>query len=262
MNSFPNTIAQQFLKDKGFYHGAIDGLWGPLSQAAAVAWQASTQPVPATPAPPPASLPPPTRTGPAGLISESGYYDLATLQPIPGGVELSNVYFLVIHATCGATGQSSVDGWKSKGDGVCAHFVIERDGTVIQCRPCNLTCGHAGESTWRDPVTGETHHNLNDCSIGIELANAESDPGALAWARKQSGFKSIQARHPNGGPVQEWECYPTAQISAVEALAAALIARYGIHSVVGHEQIAPDRRDDPGPAFPWAAFRESINFRA
>lgn len=251
-----NAIAQTFLKDKGFYHGPIDGLWGPLSESAADAWKASTEPKPSSTAP----LPAPTSTGPATLLSEKGWYQPAIFQPIPGGSDLTNVIFLVIHFTSGATGQSSVDMWRKKADGICAHFVVERDGTVIQACSCNLTCGHAGESKWRDPVTGEVHHNLNNCSIGIEIANAGSDSGALGWARRQPGFKSIQARHPNGGPVQEWECFYPAQLAAVERLSVALIARYGIHSVVGHDQIAPDRRDDPGPALDWPKFRKAINF--
>ena len=251
--SISNTIAQTFLAERGFYHGKIDGLWGPLSQAAADAWCAASKPAPA-----PAQVAAGSVVGDASLITSDHWYRLATLQPIPGGYKLSNPLFLIIHATSGATGQSSIDGWRAENDGVLAHFMIERNGDVTQCRRCDLTCGHAGESQWRDPVTGTTYHGLNSWSIGIELANATADSGALAWARRQPGFKSIEARHSNGGPVQEWECYPTAQINALQLLSGALIARYNIHAVAGHDQISPDRRDDPGPAFPWKEFRRAI----
>lgn len=71
---------------------------------------------------------------------------------------------LVIHFTSGASGQSSVDFWRTpQAKGACAHLVIDRDGSVIQCRPFNRTCGHAGQSAFKHGYTG-----LNSCSIGIE----------------------------------------------------------------------------------------------
>lgn len=261
MKSIPNTIAQTFLQIKGFYSGPVDGIWGPLSAAAAQAWLNSIKTAAPAALAAPAAIAP-ADPGDALLISPGHWYTPASRQPISGGSPMAAVLFLVIHDTCGATGQSSIDMWRTKADGVCAHFVIERNGVVIQCRPSNLTCGHAGVSKWRDPESGDMAYNINYCSIGIELANASADPAALSWARRQPGFRSITAIHPNGGPNREWECYYPAQVAAVEKLAAALIERYGIRSVVGHEQIAPERRDDPGPAFPWEEFRKAIHFRA
>lgn len=78
--------------------------------------------------------------------------------PIPGGAVMAIRRFLVIHFTVGASAASSIGWWRKLGNGVCAHFVIERDGTIYQTRPCNRTAGHAGSSKWKDPKTGITYH--------------------------------------------------------------------------------------------------------
>lgn len=188
-------------------------------------------------------------------ITPDHWLDTAIRKPIPGGNEMPTRRFLVIHFTAGATGESSINFWKTPAaKGASAHLVIERDGTIKQCRPFNRTCGHAGKSRWHG------FDGLNSCAIGIELANAGEDDGALSWARKQPGFSSVTARHKNGGPVVEWEAFPAAQLAACEAVSKALVARYHLDDVIGHDDIAPDRKTDPGPAFPMQALRGSCGF--
>lgn len=161
--------------------------------------------------------------------------------------------FLVLHFTSGATARSSVEFWRSpEAKGACAHVIIDRDGTVYQCRPFNRTCGHAGKSSWRG------FSGLNACSIGIEMANAGDDE---ALARKWSRVPLLKARHKNGGPVCEWEQYTAEQLAACEAISKALVARYHLDDVVGHDDIAPDRKNDPGPAFPMQRIREACGFQ-
>lgn len=194
-------------------------------------------------------------------ITADHWLEGVTRQHIPGGNTMAIRRALVIHFTAGATGQSSIDFWRTPAaKGASAHVVIERDGTVIQCRPFNRTCGHAGVSKWRDPKTGTLYQGLNSCSIGIELANAGSDNGALSWARKQPGFKSLRAKHRNGGPEMEWECYPASQIAALTEVSEALVAHYRLDDVTGHDCIAPARKDDPGPAFDMLRFRQALGF--
>lgn len=181
---------------------------------------------------------------------------------LPGGSAMQIRRCVVIHFTAGATGRSSVEFWKTpEAKGACAHIVIERDGTVIQCRQFNRTCGHAGVSRWRDPKTGVRYDNLNSCSIGIELANAGNDAGALTWAARQPGFESITARHHNGGAPQTWEKFPEEQVSACIEVTKALVERYNLDDITGHDCIAPERKDDPGPAFPMARLRIECGFR-
>lgn len=194
-------------------------------------------------------------------ITPSHWLQGARRQIIPGGTAMPIRRALVIHFTAGATGQSSIDFWRTpKAEGACAHVVIERDGSIIQCRPFNLTCGHAGKSKWRDPKTGTLYQGLNACSIGIELANAGNDPDALKWARKQPGFASVRATHRNGGTNAEWECYPGLQLAALTKVAESLVKQYKLDDITGHDCIAPARKDDPGPAFDMLRFREALGF--
>ena len=177
---------------------------------------------------------------------------------ISGGAAMPIRRCVVIHFTAGATARSSVNFWKTKSaKGASAHVVIDRDGTIIQCRPFNRTAGHAGVSRWRDPKTGTLYDGLNDCSIGIELANAGDDP---KLARRWSKLPLVAAAHRNGGPVQDWEDYPPAQLAAVTKLVKALVKRYRLDDITGHDCIAPERKSDPGPAFPMEKLRQACNF--
>jgi len=178
-------------------------------------------------------------------------------EPIPGGATMEIRRFLVIHFTAGASGASSINYWRQLNNGVCSHFVIERDGTIIQCRPCNRTAGHAGSSKWQDPRTGNTYFGLNSCSIGIELAN-----GGNTFPEHFSKLTATIAAHKHGGPVKEWETYPRTQLAACEALAKALVTHYNLDDLVGHEDIAPNRKNDPGPAFPMGELRAACGFPA
>jgi N-acetylmuramoyl-L-alanine amidase len=69
------------------------------------------------------------------------------------------------------------------------------------------------------------------------------------------------ARHKNGGPNTLWEKYPAAQLQSCFALAKALFDRYHLDDVRGHDDIAPARKNDPGPAFPMQELRASLNLR-
>jgi len=171
---------------------------------------------------------------------------------LSGGSEMPIRRFLVIHFTSGASGQSSINFWKTPAaKGASAHLVIERDGTVIQCRPFNRTCGHAGKSSWRG------FDGLNACSIGIELANAGDDS---RLGRKWSKLPPVQARHKNETTTKEWEAYPEEQVQACIEVAKLLVARYKLDDVIGHEDIAPNRKNDPGPAFPMGRLRLACGF--
>ena len=180
------------------------------------------------------------------------WLDTARRDELPGGSPMPVRRFLVIHFTSGASAQSSVDYWRTpQAKGACAHLVIDRDGTLIQCRPFNRTCGHAGQSAWHG------HTGLNACAIGIELANA-GDNAAL-FRRWSTAL--VKARHKHGGPLTDWEAYPEPQITACITAARLLVARYHLDDLVGHDDIAPDRKNDPGPAFPMQRVREACGFK-
>lgn len=188
-------------------------------------------------------------------------------QPLSGGSEMNVRRFLVIHNTSGWSAQSSIDFWNTPdANGASAHIIIDRDGTVFQVRPFNRTCGHAGVSKWKDPNTGVLFSGLNSCSIGIEMANAAdmsrtpdvypSTMGELAG----KPVPRIVARHKNGGPLVGWETYTPEQVKACEIVAKALVARYNLDDIIGHDDCAKSRKVDPGPAFPMDDFRKACGF--
>jgi N-acetylmuramoyl-L-alanine amidase len=163
---------------------------------------------------------------------------------------------IVIHFTSGWSAESSISFWNTpKAKGANAHIIIDRDGTVYQCRSFNRTAGHAGTSQWKDPKTDIVHKGLNSCSIGIELANS-GDMGAKTFPKYGMGslagkdVPTTTLRHKNGGSLTKWEIYPEAQLAACEALTKVIVKRYNLDAVLGHDDIAPARKDDPGPAFP------------
>ncbi|MFT3991860.1 MAG: N-acetylmuramoyl-L-alanine amidase [Luteolibacter sp.] len=176
----------------------------------------------------------------------------------PAGPEMAVRRFGVAHFTSGATAMSSIDFWRTPAaKGAEAHVVIDRDGTIYQVRAFNQQADHAGASTWVDPNTRRRYDFLNRCSIGIEFANAGDDP---ALAKRWSKLPLIKARHKNGGPVCDWEAFPEAQILAGIQVFQAITKRYHLDDLVGHDDIAPARKSDPGPAFPMQRVREACGF--
>ncbi len=180
------------------------------------------------------------------------WIDTAIRQLIVGGQPMRVRRFLIQHFTSGATALSSINFWRTpEAKGASAHFVIDRDGALYQCRPCNVTCGHAGKSAWTHE--GKTYTGLNSCSIGIEYANAGDSTNLI---RKWSKLPPLRARHKNGGPVCDWERYTPEQIAVGKELSRILVKRYNLDAILGHDDIAPDRKVDPGPAFPLKEVRD------
>lgn len=98
---------------------------------------------------------------------------------------------------------------------VSAHFVIRRDGCLQQFVPCAARAWHAGTSSWQG------RERCNDFSIGIELEGSDD------------------------------EAYTQVQYQVLEALIKLLALQYPICDIVGHSDIAPGRKTDPGPFFDW-----------
>lgn len=212
--------------------------------------------------PPPAPPVPSVQSAPAGYTIAPDHWLLGprvSRMEIHGGEPLVIRRCVVEHFTNGASAESSVEAMIIRS--VSAHFVIDRDGAVLQCRPTNVKCAHAGASHWRDPHTGILYSGANDFAIGLEYANAGDDPSVIGWARQHvPGFASIHAVHRNGGPEKEWESFYPEQIAVGQAITQALVKRYNLDDVTGHDCIAPDRKNDPGPAFPMQQIREACGF--
>ena len=102
---------------------------------------------------------------------------------------------------------------------VSAHFLVRRDGRVLQFVSCDDRAWHAGRSQWQG------RDNCNDYSIGIELEGLEG------------------------------EHFDEPQYPALARLVQALLQRYPLRGLAGHEHVAPGRKQDPGPGFDWGRLR-------
>lgn len=164
--------------------------------------------------------------------------------------------FIVVHYTVIDYAQTlhafGPDGSKQ----ASAHLVISRKGEVTQMVDFNLRAWHAGVSEWQGL------RDLNSHSIGIELENCgfltrQTDGRFLSdTGVKLEAADVLEARHklPQWS-ARYWERYTPVQIAACENICKALVAAYGIRDILGHDDIAPQRKADPGPAFPMAQVR-------
>ena len=144
-------------------------------------------------------------------------------------------------------------------------LLIGRGGDIVQMVAFNRKAWHAGRSSWNG-VDG-----LNSHSIGIELDNAgelsRTEGGDWrAWFGETYKERDVlTARHRHDGPgaqVSGWHVFPREQLDALMDAAAALHDKYGFEAVLGHDDIAPRRKRDPGPAFPMGALRARLFGRA
>jgi N-acetylmuramoyl-L-alanine amidase len=139
-------------------------------------------------------------------------------EPRPNGTAVD---ILLIHYTGMLTGAAALDRLCQPDAKVSAHYLIEEDGRVMRLVPEELRAWHAGVACW----AGRT--DINDRSIGIELVN----PG------HEFGYRA----------------FPEAQMAALIDLAEAIRTRHPIpaHRVLGHSDVAPERKQDPGELFDW-----------
>lgn len=165
---------------------------------------------------------------------------------------------LVIHYTGGSSAESSVRHLCKKTAKASAHLVIGRDGKLFQLAPFNIVTWHAGRSSWKG------RDGLNKYSIGIELDNAGelSDNGNgkfISWFNRvyasDEVFSGIQR---NRTTASFWHAYTEEQLEKTFDVCELICEHYNIKEIVGHEEIAPARKLDPGPAFPLDRMREQI----
>lgn len=169
--------------------------------------------------------------------------------------------YLVMHYTAGSSAEGTIEHFADKDSKVSAHLVIGRDGAITQMVPFNRIAWHAGRSRWHDLV------GLNRYAIGIELDNAgvlEGGPGEWrAWfGTIYPDSEVVIARHMQETVERGWHRFTEAQIAAALAAGRAVVEFYGLLDVLGHDQIAPGRKLDPGPAFPMESFRSRLMGRA
>jgi len=141
-----------------------------------------------------------------------------------------------------------------------AHLILGREGKLYQSVNLEVVAHHAGRSIWR----GRT--SCNKFSIGIEIDNwGPLDRGAdgdyRAWPGTVVNESHVfDGRHKNGGDKEFWEQYPETQLAALDELTELLLEAYpSIKDIAGHDDIAPIRKTDPGPAFPLKRYTDQLS---
>ena len=168
-----------------------------------------------------------------------------------------NLDTLVLHFTAGPSVKSAVNTLTNPRVKASAHIVVGRDGSITQLVPFNVISWHAGRSSYKGRV------GFNNYSIGIEIDNAgvltPSGDVYRAWfGRTYEKSDVIKAVHRNQRDAKYWHAYTQEQIEATRDLCELLIDTYNIKNILGHEEIAPQRKTDPGPAFPLDRFRDGL----
>jgi N-acetylmuramoyl-L-alanine amidase len=165
--------------------------------------------------------------------------------------------FLVLHFTASHSARVAISWLTNPEAKASAHVVIARDGTITQLVPFNLEAWHAGKSHWAG------HDGLNKYSLGIELDNAgklkREGSKWVTWNGKPIPDNEVmEATHKNETEKAGWHTFSEAQLKAARELSALLIQTYNLKDIIGHEDIAPGRKTDPGPAFPMKDFRTQL----
>ena len=134
---------------------------------------------------------------------------------------------LVLHYTGMPTASEALERLRDPASKVSAHYVVDEDGTIYRLVAEENRAWHAGVSYWRG------NSNINQRSIGIEIVN----PG-----------------HEFG-----YQPFPGVQMKSVIALCKDILLRHKIpaRNVVGHSDVAPARKEDPGELFDWKGLAEA-----
>jgi N-acetylmuramoyl-L-alanine amidase len=193
------------------------------------------------------------------LLRDDGKAAPFIASPHAGGTIVPR--FLVIHYTGGSSAAGTIGWFRDPQSKVSAHLVIARDGTVTQMVPFDREAWHAGQSRWG------SYSGLNRHSIGIELDNAgilirSGGKWVSRLTRKSYPDSAVTVaphkNEPPGTAPSGWHAYTPEQIEATLACGMALVEHYGLADVLGHDDIAPGRKVDPGPDFPMESVRARL----
>jgi len=154
------------------------------------------------------------------ILYQNGVKVIQRPSPNHGGIITPK--YTIIHYTASSTAEGAITWMQSKQSKVAAHLHIDRMGNVVQLLPLNVRGYHAGVSEWKGII------GMNSCSIGIELQNTGS---------------------------QE---YTPIQLQQNIDVCKALNISYPIKEILGHSDISPGRKTDPGKQFPMDKLRLEV----
>lgn len=160
--------------------------------------------------------------------------------------------YLVIHYSAGINAAGCIDWFKTPSSKMSAHLVIARDGAITQMAPFNRLARHADKSQ------GGNSDELHRHSIDIELDAAEqlilsggqwvSPVGQRSYAAEEVAL-ALHRSNPSGFPSSGGHAYTEAQLAVTLEVCLTLVHHYGLIEILGHDDIAPMRKRDPGPGF-------------
>ncbi len=166
-----------------------------------------------------------TNPAPFSMPDDTSLLDPENWVPSPNfgpRAEGSAIDMLLLHYTATPTTAYALELLTSREAGVSSHYLIDGEGRIFQLVAEQYRAWHAGEAVWAG------HSDINSCSIGIEIQN-------------------------QGAALANVPAYGKAQMKAVVALCKDIVRRHDItpHRVLGHSDVAPHRKQDPGAHFDW-----------
>jgi N-acetylmuramoyl-L-alanine amidase len=196
-------------------------------------------------------------------------------KPSPNIGHKIDLKYLVIHYTATDTALSAISWFNTpppaNPNRIAAHVVVDLDGSITQQVPFNRKANHAGFSVWDGGLSGFNLH-----SVGIEIVNPGyclklpdgsysrivNDDMHKSYPASFEGDRILNANHKHkfwtAADNHHWFLYPQVQLDAVFALCKLLMQQYHLTEALGHEDLSPGRKPDPGPMFPWDSLRKHL----
>lgn len=164
--------------------------------------------------------------------------------------------YLIMHYTAANSLNGAIQTLTNKAAKASAHLIIDKDGKTVQLVDFNHKAWHAGSSTWKDLV------GMNAYSLGIELVNSgplrQDQSGQFkTWYGEVIPKDQVQMVEFKG-KISAWQEYPEAQLMKAIEIGHLLFEEYKLIDVLAHSDIAPNRKQDTGPAFPMDSFRSKM----
>lgn len=179
------------------------------------------------------------------------------IQGSPNRGDVLNPDTIIIHYTAGPSAQSAMRTFLDPVKKSSTHLLVDFDGSVTHLVPFNRVAWHAGKSQHNGRV------GLNQYSIGIEIVNAGRliRNGAMfrSWFGRNFPLEEVfYGIHRNESEPTYWHQFTEAQITTVEEICETLVSAYNILHILGHEEVSPGHKLDPGPAFPLDKMRNKV----
>jgi N-acetylmuramoyl-L-alanine amidase len=195
-------------------------------------------------------------------FSQAGSFGTTKIKPL----------YLIMHFTAGRGFKETVARFKDPASKVSAHFVVGRAGEISQMVTLDRPAWHAGaDSTWYEPLSGNDvgppsmYNHMNFHSIGIEFDNY--GPLTKVGSRWKTWFgrdvpasevAEVDPAKHGSFKVRWWHAFSEAQLAVAERLSVVLVREFGLRRILGHSDVCPGRKLDPGPVFPMNHLRAMV----